>query len=97
MTEYETILFERRDRVAIVTLNRPKALNALNTQLMLEVTGLLVELGSDPDIGAIVLTGSARAFAAGADIKEMQNQTFADVYGSDWFHQWNLISALRTP
>src|ERR1700712_3259386 len=77
MTDFETILLERRGRVALVTLNRPKALNALNTQLMRELTGALAELDRDPDVGAIVITGSARAFAAGADIKEMAPLEFA--------------------
>jgi enoyl-CoA hydratase len=68
-TSRETILVERDGRVATVTLNRPKALNALNRQVMTEVTMAAAELDADPGIGAIIVTGSERAFAAGADIK----------------------------
>jgi enoyl-CoA hydratase len=94
---FDTVLLERRGRVALVRLNRPKALNALNAQLMNEVTGLLARLDTDPGIGAIVLTGSERAFAAGADIKEMQAKTFADVFTGDLFAPWDSLTRLRTP
>jgi enoyl-CoA hydratase len=97
MTDYTTILVERRDRVAIVTLNRPEALNALNQQLMGEVTDLCAELDADPSIGCIVITGSARAFAAGADIKEMQPFEYIDAYQSDLFAAWGKLAAVRTP
>jgi enoyl-CoA hydratase len=97
MTDFETILLERRERVALVTLNRPKALNALNTQLMRELTGALAELDRDPGVGAIVITGSARAFAAGADIKEMAPLEFADMYAQDWFAAWDTVASVRTP
>ncbi|MFN3636157.1 MAG: enoyl-CoA hydratase-related protein, partial [Rhizobium rhizophilum] len=65
---FETLLIERRDRVALVTLNRPQALNALNSTVMRELGLLLAELQADAGIGAVVLTGSEKAFAAGADI-----------------------------
>jgi enoyl-CoA hydratase len=94
---FETVLLERRGRVALVQLNRPKALNALNSQLMDEVTRLLTELDTDPGVGAIVLTGSDRAFAAGADIKEMQTKTFAEVFSGNLFAPWDSLSRLRTP
>ena len=94
---FETVLLERRGRVALVQLNRPKALNALNSRLMDEVTELLAELDTDPGIGAIILTGSERAFAAGADIKEMQSKTFAEVFTGDLFAPWDSLSRLRTP
>jgi enoyl-CoA hydratase len=94
---FDTVLLERRGRVALVQLNRPQALNALNSQLMNEVTQLLAELDTDPDVGAIVLTGSERAFAAGADIKEMQSKSFADVFSGDLFAPWDSLSRLRTP
>ncbi len=81
--EWETILVERDGRVGTITLNRPQALNALNTQMMTEVTTAAIEFDDDPDIGAIIITGSAKAFAAGADIKEMASLTFADVFGAD--------------
>jgi len=98
MSEYETITVERAgDRVALITLNRPKALNALNLRVMREVTAATAELGQDPDVGAIVLTGSAKAFAAGADIKEMQPQSFSDVYAADWFAGWDALSRVRVP
>ncbi len=75
MTEnnYETILVDRDERVGTITLNRPKALNALNSQVMHEVTTAAAEFDSDPGIGAIVITGNEKAFAAGADIKEMSD------------------------
>lgn len=66
---FETILVERDGRVGTITLNRPKALNALNTQVMNEVTSAATEFDNDPGIGAIIITGSAKAFAAGADIR----------------------------
>lgn len=94
---YETILVEREDRVGIITLNRPKALNALNTQVMNEVTSAAAELDNDPGIGAIIITGSERAFAAGADIKEMADLTFAEAFDADFFAPWSKLSAVRTP
>jgi enoyl-CoA hydratase len=97
MTEYETILSERYDRVVVLTLNRPKALNALNGQLMTELTTALVEYDRDPDVGAIVITGSARAFAAGADIKEMQTLGFTDVFSTGLFDGWDVVRQIRTP
>lgn len=93
----ETVLVERRDRVALVTLNRPKALNALSLQVMEELTSLLAELDVDPEVGAIVLTGSERAFAAGADIKEMAQQSYLDMYAADWFAGWEALERVRTP
>lgn len=97
MTDYETILVTREDRVATITLNRPKALNALNSQVMAEVTGAAAQLDADEGVGAIVLTGSAKAFAAGADIKEMSELSFADVYDRDFFAPWAAFAATRTP
>ncbi|QNG18246.1 enoyl-CoA hydratase [Rhodococcus triatomae] len=97
MTDFETILLERRGRVGVITLHRPKALNALNSQLMREVVAAAEELDADEAIGAIVLTGSERAFAAGADIKEMAPKTYMDVYLSDFFSAWDRLAAVRTP
>ena len=94
---YETILVTREGRVATITLNRPKALNALNTQVMDEVTTAAAELDDDADIGAIILTGNEKAFAAGADIKEMSNLSFADVFAADFFAAWGDFAATRTP
>jgi enoyl-CoA hydratase len=93
-----TILVDRpAERVARITLNRPKALNALNLQAMREITTAAAELDRDPAVGAIVITGSAKAFAAGADIKEMAPQSFSDVFAADWFAGWDALSRVRTP
>ncbi|MGA9376665.1 MAG: enoyl-CoA hydratase [Mycobacterium sp.] len=97
MTTYETILVSRDGRVATITLNRPKALNALNSQVMHEVTSAAADLDADLGVGAIILTGSEKAFAAGADIKEMAGLSFADVFGQDFFALWGKFAATRTP
>ncbi|RRR41912.1 enoyl-CoA hydratase [Mycolicibacter terrae] len=94
---YETILVDRDGRVGTITLNRPQALNALNSQVMNEVTTAAAEFDADPGIGAIIITGSAKAFAAGADIKEMANLTFAEVFAADFFAAWSKLAAVRTP
>src|SRR6202790_278811 len=94
---YETILVERDERVGIITLNRPKALNALNAVVMAEVTTAAAQFDDDPGIGAIIITGSAKAFAAGADIKEMANLSFGDVFDADFFAAWGKFAAVRTP
>lgn len=94
---YETILVTRTERVGTITLNRPQALNALNTQVMRELTSAAAEFDEDPGIGAIVSTGSAKAFAAGADIKEMSELSFSEVYESDLFAAWGKLAAVRTP
>ncbi|WP_406206331.1 enoyl-CoA hydratase [Kitasatospora sp. NBC_01560] len=98
MTEtYETILVERKGRVGLITLNRPEALNALNTQLMNEVVAAATLFDRDPEIGCLVVTGSEKAFAAGADIKEMQGHRFPDIYLDDWLGPWDRFGALRKP
>ncbi|GHB39034.1 putative enoyl-CoA hydratase echA8 [Streptomyces xanthochromogenes] len=94
---YETILVERTGRVAVLTLNRPKALNALNLQVMREVVEAAGCLDRDPEVGCVVITGSEKAFAAGADIKEMRPQGYLDMYLSDWFAAWDRLGDLRTP
>ncbi|MCX4689640.1 enoyl-CoA hydratase [Kitasatospora purpeofusca] len=94
---YETIRVERHDRVGLITLDRPKALNALNTRLMNEVVEAAQEFDRDRTVGAVVVTGSDRAFAAGADIKEMQSLDFVDAYLGDWFAAWDRFGALRKP
>ena len=91
------IITETRGRVAIITLNRPEALNALNSQTMVEVTEAVAQFDADDSIGAIVLTGSQKAFAAGADIKEMQEQSATDMYRVDFFAQWDALTRARTP
>ncbi|MEJ4099141.1 enoyl-CoA hydratase [Corynebacterium mastitidis] len=92
-----TITEERRGRVALLTLNRPTALNALNAELMGEVTEAVTRLDASPEVGAIVLTGSAKAFAAGADIKEMAEKGATEMYNADWFGGWDALTRARTP
>ncbi|THV23956.1 enoyl-CoA hydratase [Peteryoungia ipomoeae] len=94
---YETLLIEHRDRVAIITLNRPQALNALNSTVLHDLTAALRALQADPGISAVVLTGSEKAFAAGADIKEMQSLDFVDVYTGDFISGWDEIAGFRKP
>ena len=96
-TTYETILVTRDERVGTITLNRPQALNALNSQVMAEVTAAAADFDTDPGIGAIVITGSAKAFAAGADIKEMASLSFSEVFDADFFAPWGKLAAIRTP
>ncbi len=93
----ETILLTIHGRVALITLNRPEALNAINSQLTKEVLETAEQLDADENIGCIVITGSAKAFAAGADIKEMQPRSYVDMYKSDWFASWNRLAAIRKP
>ncbi|AWT56117.1 enoyl-CoA hydratase [Mycolicibacterium smegmatis] len=97
MSDFETILVTRTDRVATIQLNRPKALNALNSQVMTEVTAAAAELDRDPGVGAIIVTGNEKAFAAGADIKEMADLSFAEVFEADFFELWSKFAATRTP
>lgn len=97
MTDHQTILVERRDRVGLITLNRPEALNALNEATMREVCQAARDLDADEGIGAIVITGSAKAFAAGADIKEMSQRSATQMYLADWFAHWQQFTAVRLP
>ena len=95
---FETILTEQRDRVGIITLNRPAALNALNSQLVGEVGQALDLFQADEGIGAVVLTGSDKAFAAGADIKEMAGKSYMDAYLEDFITMgWESILRFRKP
>lgn len=94
---YENILVETRGRTGIITLNRPQALNALNSATMREVVDAAKDYDASADIGAIVLTGSEKAFAAGADIKEMADQSSTDMFAADWFAHWDNLTRLRTP
>ena len=94
---YETIIVDTRGKVGLITLNRPKALNALNTQVLTELLAAARAFEADEKIGAIVLTGSDKAFAAGADIKEMQTQTYAEMYLADFFVGWEEFARLRKP
>jgi len=97
VTDYQTILTERRDRVLLITLNRPQALNALNGQVLGELLDATAAFDRDDALGCAVVTGSAKAFAAGADIKEMQAQGFADMYAHDFFAGWDRFAATRKP
>ncbi len=95
---FNTILVEKRDRVGLVTLNRPKALNALCAELVAELEQALNELEVDSSIAVIVVTGSDKAFAAGADIKEMKDRDFVDVFTSDFITKgWERLSQCRKP
>ena len=94
---YETILAETRGRVGLITLNRPKALNALNTTVLKEVLAAAKEFDADGRIGAIVVTGSEKAFAAGADIKEMQPKHYIDAFMEDFFGGWEEFTRVRKP
>ena len=95
---YETLIVETHDAVRVIRLNRPQALNALNAQLTGELAMALDEAENDPAIHCLVLTGSERAFAAGADIKEMATKTYAEVYGEDFITKnWEKASQIRKP
>jgi enoyl-CoA hydratase len=94
---YTNILVETRGRVGIVTLNRPQALNALNSELILELNQVLDGWERDDAIGCVVLTGSEKAFAAGADIKEMQAKSYMEAYKEDFIGSWERITRFRKP
>ncbi|KAI1705509.1 enoyl-CoA hydratase/isomerase domain-containing protein [Ditylenchus destructor] len=96
----EMILMEKKgekQNVALITLNRPKALNALCKQLMTELADTLVELDNDQSVGAIVITGNEKAFAAGADIKEMIPNQFSQVFGGGFLENWGQVAKVRKP
>lgn len=96
--EYQNIAVEIKDKVGIITLNRPKALNALNDQLMDELGFALQAFDKDEGIGCIIITGSEKAFAAGADIGAMANYTYMDAYKSDYItRNWERIRQIRKP
>ena len=94
---YETIIAETRGKVGLITLNRPQALNALNSQVLSELLAAVKGFEADDGIGAIVLTGSDKAFAAGADIKEMQSKSYVEAYLGDFFTGWEDFTRLRKP
>jgi enoyl-CoA hydratase len=94
---YKTIISDTRGRVGLITLNRPDALNALNATLITELNKALDGYEFDDAVAAIVIVGSDRAFAAGADIKEMQEMTFADVINDDFIAPWERITRCRKP
>lgn len=94
---YETIIVETRGKVGLITLNRPKALNALNSQVLAELVAAVNAFDADTAIGAMVITGSEKAFAAGADIKEMQAISYVDAYVQDFFVGWEEFTRARKP
>jgi len=97
MPIHEMILVEKHDRVGLVRLNRPAALNALCDRMMAELADALATFDQDGEVGAIVLTGSERAFAAGADIKEMQDRTFPATYSTDFIAPWEAVLKVSKP
>jgi enoyl-CoA hydratase len=94
---YQNIIVETHGRVGLIKLNRPQALNALSSPLIEDLNKALEAFEADPEIGAIVLTGSEKAFAAGADIKEMQDKSFADVFLGDFVSRWENVTRSRKP
>jgi enoyl-CoA hydratase len=94
---YANIIVETHGRVGLIRLNRPQTLNALSNPLIEELNVALAGFESDPNIGAIVLTGSEKAFAAGADIREMQDKSFAEAFLGDFISRWENVSKTRKP
>jgi enoyl-CoA hydratase len=94
---YENIISEIRDAVGIITLNRPKALNALNAKLIAELNHALADFQEDAKVGCVIITGSEKAFAAGADIREMKDKTFTDAYLGNFLSAWDKVAEFRKP
>jgi enoyl-CoA hydratase len=94
---YETILVETKGRVGIIRLNRPDALNALNAKLVAELSAVVDTFETDNAIGCLIITGSDRAFAAGADIKEMADKSFLDAFMGDFAGNWDRVARSRKP
>lgn len=94
---YETLIVTTEGKVGLITLNRPEALNALNALLIREFNTALMDFEADSNIGAIVITGNEKAFAAGVDIKEMHTKTFVEAYGSDFLAPFDKIGTIRKP
>jgi enoyl-CoA hydratase len=97
MRSFQSILVKQEGRVGVIALNRPESLNALNVQVCGEVLTAARDFDADPETGAIVITGSERAFAAGADIKEMAANSYMDMHKSNWFSGWDELAKVRTP
>ncbi|CAG8481224.1 5250_t:CDS:2, partial [Cetraspora pellucida] len=97
ISNYENILTESHDKVGLITLNRPKALNALSSNLFHEVNDALKKFDDDSSIGAIVITGNERVFSAGADIKEMADKTFSKSYVTNFLGHWGEINNIKKP
>jgi enoyl-CoA hydratase len=94
---YETILTETKGRVGIIRLNRPNALNALNAQLISDLSQVLDAFEEDENVGCIIITGGEKAFAAGADIKEMQAKSYMQAYKEDFISKWDRVARVRKP
>ena len=94
---YETIIVETRGKVGIIRLNRPQALNALNAQVNADMTAAIDAFEADPKIACVIITGSEKAFAAGADIKEMSGKSHMDVYKQDFAASWERVARMRKP
>lgn len=94
---YETIEIETHGRVGLIRLNRPQALNAINAQLIAELDDALAGFESNDGVGCVVLTGSEKAFAAGADIKEMRDKSFVDAFLNDFIGRWDTVARTRKP
>jgi len=94
---YETIIVETRGKVGLITLNRPTALNALNSRLISELVQAIETFDADRSIGCLVITGSEKAFAAGADIKEMADKGFMDAFADDFIKKWQRVASARKP
>src|SRR5687768_16118425 len=94
---YDTILVEQRSAVTLITFNRPEALNALNSKVLADCVAAFAAFDADPSQRCAILTGSSKAFAAGADIKEMVELGYADVYGGNFFADWEKVAATRKP
>ncbi|KAM9978300.1 hypothetical protein ACTFIZ_000754 [Dictyostelium cf. discoideum] len=96
-SSFQYILAEKKGRVGLVTLNRPKSLNALSDGLISEINSAVKLFQEDKDVGSIIITGSEKAFAAGADIKEMEKVTLPDAYNNDLLAQWHDLTKIRKP
>ncbi|KAK9368025.1 ClpP/crotonase-like domain-containing protein [Lipomyces kononenkoae] len=98
VSRYSTVVVSNpAPGVTLVSLNRPKSLNALSTPLILDLNAAMKEADTDPSVGAIVITGSEKAFAAGADIKEMQHKSFAEVYENSFIENWSEAKTVKKP
>ncbi|WP_062269255.1 enoyl-CoA hydratase [Endozoicomonas arenosclerae] len=92
-----SIIVEHKNKVVLIRLNRPEALNALNTETLNELLEVMEPLDRDPEVGCFVITGSGKAFAAGADIREMSDKSFSEMFQEDFFAGWERFARLRTP
>ena len=96
-TDFETLVVEKQDGVALIRLNRPEVLNALNSTVARELTDLIGAIDRDPEVACSIITGSEKAFAAGADISEMEAKSYMDMYGEDFFSVWDKLASSQKP